>query len=289
MTNCASLTAEYMALFRAFESLRPARQRLFSDPYAPLFLSGWRRSVHRAARVGPAFWVLERLFDRNLPGARAAAIARTKWIDDGVTRALATCGQLVLLGAGFDTRALRLPAARRVRVFELDHPETSEAKQAELRKNAGLPPNVRFLTIDFNKQTPLEVLHQAGFDGVEPACFVWEGVTNYLSPEAVDASMRQFGQAAFGSALLFTYVHRGVLDDPQQFFGACKLLSRLRDIGEPWTFGFCPGETAPYLARRNLRLVEDIGVAEAWSREGRPPAEMRGYEFYRLASATVSA
>jgi len=84
--------------------------------------------------------MVERLFDRGLPGARAAGIARTKWIDDEVTRALETCRQLVLLGAGFDTRAYRLPAAQPVNTFEIDHPEMSVAKQAALRGQLGSLP-----------------------------------------------------------------------------------------------------------------------------------------------------
>jgi len=130
---------------------------------------------------------VEQLFDRKLPGARAAGIARTKWIDDEVTQALETSTQLVLLGAGFDTRAYRLPAAQRVTTFELDHPKTSLAKQAALRKEIGsLPKQVQFVSIDFNIQPVADVLSQAGFDWTQSTCFVWEGVTNYLSPEAVD-------------------------------------------------------------------------------------------------------
>jgi methyltransferase (TIGR00027 family) len=231
---------------------------------------------------------VERLFDRELPGARAAGIARTKWIDDEVTRALETCTQFVLLGAGFDTRAYRLPAAERVNAFELDYPETSLAKQATLRKAMGsLPKQVQFVSIDFNSQSLADVLSRSGFDERQPTCFVWEGVTNYLSPEAVDSVLRQIAQAARGSVLVLTYVHRRVLDDPAQFFGAERLLSRLDSIAEAWTFGLYPEEIESYLGARRLRLMRDLGVAEVWQCAGRPGSEMHGYEFYRLASACV--
>jgi hypothetical protein len=65
-------------------------------------------------------------------------------------------------------------------------------------------------------------------------CFVWEGVTNYLSPEDVDGVLRQISKSASGNILLFTYVDRKVLEHPDQFFGARKLLTRLRSYGEPW-------------------------------------------------------
>lgn len=284
----ASLTAEYMALFRAIESSRPADSRLFRDPFASLFLHGWRRWIYGLARRDPGRMLVERLLDRQSPGARAAGIGRTKWIDDAVTRALETSTQFVLLGAGFDTRAYRLPAAQRVTTFELDQPETSKAKQAILRsKMVSLPKHVQFVTIDFNQQSISDALSGAGFDARQPTCFLWEGVTNYLSAEAVDQVLRQISKAPAGSTLLFTYVDRRVLEQPEQFFGAQKLLSRLRSYGEPWTFGFHPEEIEQYLAARALRLVEDLSVADVWQSTGRPATEIRGYEFYRVASATV--
>jgi methyltransferase (TIGR00027 family) len=288
MKNRSSLTAEYMALFRALESSRPPSSRLFYDPFAPLFLHQWRKRFHALARFDLGRRFVEQLLDRSAPGARAAGIARTKWIDDEATQALNTATQLVLLGAGFDTRAYRLPSAQRVTTFELDHPETSRAKQAVLQREIGsLPKQVRFVPIDFNRQSLGDVLDQAGLDRAKPACFVWEGVTNYLSAEAVDGALRQIAQAATGSVLLFTYIQREVLDHPQRFFRAEELLSRLRSYGEPWTFGLHPEEVEGYLAARGLQLMKDLSVAEVWQRAGRSNSGTRGYEFYRLASARV--
>jgi hypothetical protein len=81
--------------------------------------------------------------------------------------------------------------------------------------------------------------------------------------------------------------HRKVIDQPERFFGARNLLSRLDSIGEPWTFGLDPGEIEQYLAVGKLRLLRDLSVAEVWRQAGRPGSEVRGYEFYRLASASV--
>ena len=278
-----------MALFRAIESSRPAESRLFCDPYAALFLNGWRKWVYQATRFHAGLRLIERLLDRNSPGARAAGIARTQWIDAEVTSALEESTQLVLLGAGFDTRAYRLPAAQRVTTFELDRSETSLTKQAILRKRMGsLPKQVQFVVIDFNKQSVSDALSGAGFDAASRACFVWEGVSNYLSADAVDDVLRQISKSAAGSVLLFTYIDRRVLDRPHQFLGAQKLLSRLRSYGEPWTFGLYPEEIGQYLSARNLRLLEDVGVADVWQRAARAAEEVRGYEFYRMASILVA-
>jgi methyltransferase (TIGR00027 family) len=261
---------------------------LFHDPFAAGFLGGRRKWLYQMARLGLARRIVERVLDGAAPGARAAGIARTKWIDDEVTAALTDAKQLVLLGAGFDTRAFRLPAARRASIFELDHPETSCVKQAALKKNGPLPERVRFITLDFNRQSVAEVLAQAGFDKTQPACFVWEGVTNYLTAEAVDTVLHQVGKAAPGSILLFTYIDRGVIENPGRFFGARKLMARLESYGEPWTFGFCPEELSAYLAARGFQLLDNLSVAEVWRRAGRSAAGRRGYEFYWLASARAS-
>jgi len=277
-----------MALFRALESLKPERSRLFCDPLAAVFLHQWRKWLYRIAQLDAGRRLVEQLLDRSAPGARAAGIARTKWIDDEVTRSLEWVTQLVLLGAGFDTRPYRLPSAQRVTTFELDHPETSLAKQVALQKAIGsIPTQVRFIGIDFNQQSIVDVLSQAGFDNTQPACFVWEGVTNYLTAYSVDGVLREIGQAAIGSILLFTYVHRGVLERPELFFGAEKLMSRLGSYGEPWTFGLYPENLEDSLASRGLRSMIDLSVAEVWQRTGRPGSDTRGYEFYRLVAARV--
>jgi methyltransferase (TIGR00027 family) len=291
VTNRASLTAEYMALFRALESLRPAASRLFVDADAALFLRGWRRWLARLATLPAGRQIAERLLDRASPGARAAGVARTKWIDDEATGALQTAGQLVLLGAGFDMRAFRLLSAEHARTFELDHPGTSLSKQAILKSaRRGLPERIRYIGIDFNRQSIAEVLLDAGFDNSRPACLIWEGVTNYLTAEAVDRTLRQIGEtAAEGSILLFTYIDRAVLASPEKFFGARRLIERLRSYGEPWTFGLDPGEVGSYLATRSFELLKDVGVSDVWQRAGRSSLEPHGYEFYRLASARVGS
>jgi len=277
-----------MALFRALESLRPPGSRLFLDSDAALFLSGWRKWLYRMACLPAGRRLAEAILDRAAPGARAAGIARTKWIDDEATDALRAATQLVLLGAGFDMRASRLPSAARAGAFELDLPETSRAKQAILeRARPAMPGRVRYAGIDFSRQSIAEVLRDAGFDASQPACLIWEGVTNYLTSEAVDGAFGRIREAATGSTLLFTYIDRAVLDHPERCFGAAKLAARLRSYGEPWTFGFHPGDLRAYLAARGFELLKDLSVAEVWQRAGRSGGRTRGYEFYRLASARV--
>lgn len=288
----ASRTAEFMALFRALESVRrPAGQRLFNDPLARGFLAPPLRLVVQLSRAPLVGAALPWFIDHRWPGARSSAVARTRLIDDALDSAVrAGVGQVVILGAGFDCRAYRLPGLQHTRVFEVDHPATSAAKQQRLRRLLGaLPPHVTFVGIDFNRQTLAEVMAGAGYDPSARTFFVWEGVTNYLTAEAVDATLRYVcTHAAAGSRIMFTYVHRGVLDGSTPFAGTEHLMVTLARAGEPWTFGLDPRALPAYLGERGLQLIEDVGAAEYRARYlGRSAQRQRGYEFYRAALAEV--
>ena len=286
----ASRTAEYMALFRALESARPASRRLFTDPLARGFLSPVLQGVVHAAGVPVLSAALPWFIDRRWPGARASGVARTRLIDDRLIAALVDgMNQVVILGAGYDARAYRLPALGRVRLFEVDHPATQAAKQARVRRMLRtLPAHVTFVPLDFNNHALPDALAAAGFDQARPAIFVWEGVTNYLSAAAVDSTLRFVGGTAAGSLLLFTYVHRDALIDPQAIPGGHRLARTLRRAGESWTFGLDPADMPNYLAARGLRLLEDSGSVEYRARYlGAHGQHLRGYAFYHVALAKV--
>jgi methyltransferase (TIGR00027 family) len=286
----ASRTAELMALFRALESGRPSKIRLFHDPYAIRFLGAslrmlvWLSYLPLVGRLVP--W----LVDLRSPGARSSGVARTRLIDDLVTQALRDgLDQVVILGAGFDCRDLRLPGIENARVFELDHPDTLAVKREQVRKLWGsLPVHVQFMEIDFNRQRLDEVLAASHLDQARPNIVIWEGVTNYLTEGAVDATLAVIGTMAPGSRVIFTYVHRDALDESADFYGINRLTRDLRRLGEPWTFGLYPEQLPEYLAAHGLRLIEDLGSTEYRKRYMAPrPANMRGYEFYRVAVARV--
>ena len=290
--NQSSRTAEHMAFFRALESKRPPRTRLFSDPYAASFLSpGFRRAV-RIASIPVLGRAIPWLADAIIPGARSSGIARTRWIDDALVAALAKgIRQVVILGAGFDCRAFRIPELRRAEIFEVDHPQTFATKREQLAQLLDREPaNLTFVQIDFNRQSLEEVLSRAGFDPAQPSIFLWEGVTNYLTAEAVTAVLRFVASCAAGTELIFTYVHRSAIDHPATFPDAEKLLRSLEKIGEPWTFGLLPDELSAFLASTGLRLRQDVDSigyrAQFMGRRGR---HMKGYAFYRVAVADVPA
>lgn len=286
--NTASRTAQYMALFRALEHRRPARKRLFTDPYAINFLDSQLKFVSRLSVIPFAQQIIANIIQQKLPGALASGIARTKYIDDLLLQTVQHgVQQVIILGAGFDTRALRLPFLKQLPVIEIDHPNTAALKTSTLRALPGqLPANIRYLQIDFNTQSLEALLQEHQVDVNIPTTIIWEGVTNYLTQEAIDHTFSILEKFIHGSYVIFTYVHKQVLEQPDTFFGATKLLKDLEDIEERWTFGFDPEDLSSYLNQFNYTLLEDAGAADY--REKYIPERvslLKGYEFYRLAFA----
>jgi methyltransferase (TIGR00027 family) len=280
MREAVSRTATVVALWRARESLRAATTRLFADPFAPAFLGRrfrWALALARLPVVGAGVpWAL---IDGHWTGSRGTVVVRTRYIDDLLEAALQRgVAQVVIFGAGFDCRAYRIRGIERTRVFEVDHPMTQGKKQAVLRRRLGaLPPHVTMVAIDFNTHTLDTVLPGAGY--------------HYLSAGAVDTLLRYVAQnAAVGSQMVFTYIHRAALEGSETFVGAERTLAVVRRVGEPYTFGFDPAALPQYPASRNLRLIEDVGARIYRERYLRPLG--RGQEplaeFQRAAVVEVA-
>jgi methyltransferase (TIGR00027 family) len=283
-----STTAEFMALFRSLESARPPEKRLFNDPLAMGFLRPSLRLVVRMSRIPILGAFVPWYIDSRWPGARTSGIARTRFIDDLSTQALRDeIKQIAILGAGFDSRAYRIPGIERARVFEVDHPDTLSAKRERVRQILGsAPAHVVCAEIDFNRQGLEEVLKAAGFSLAERTFFIWEGVTNYLTEQAVTATLRFVSTSAPGSRIVFTYVHRDVIDSLARVDGGQAIGATLQRLGEPWTFGLDPAEVSGYLKKCGLQLVEDVGSVEYRARYmDSTRCNLKGYEFYRVAVA----
>ena len=286
----ASRTAEFMALFRALESVSPEEHRLFTDVFAQGFLRPSLRLLVQLAHFRPLGILVSQVLDWRWPGARTSGVARTRYIDDACLEAIHEgFEQIVILGAGFDARAYRLAGMEKMRVFEVDHPATLAAKQQHLgHMFAIMPSHVTFVSVDFTEDRLDAVMRTAGFDPTCRTWFLWEGVTNYLNAEAVEAMFHFVRTAEPSSRILFTYIHRDVLDHPAAFSGTRSLVRTLRQVGESWTFGFDPNALPVYLQQRSLVLLADVGSVEYRTRYlGEARRHLHGYTFYRIALAEV--
>ncbi|HEY5952097.1 MAG TPA: SAM-dependent methyltransferase [Kofleriaceae bacterium] len=266
--DTSSRTAAFVAAARQLGQLLPESVRLVDDPYGAAFVS-----------PAVARWFGEKI-DRLRPLATAPGITqwilymqvRTRVIDDALRDFLAGGGrQLVLLGAGFDCRALRLPELAGVRVLEVDHPATQARKRSVLDQ-IGARSSADYVTWDFEARAMEDlpdILDEAGLDLAAPVFTIWEGVTMYLTEPAIDASLRAIrAWSAAGSQLALTYFAKSRIDAPSLITRAIKAV--VATFGEPWKFGWHPDELPAYLAERKLQLVRDIAMADA-ARELLPP------------------
>src|SRR5262245_14456994 len=159
----ASRTAEQNALFRALESSRPRGERICDDPLARHFLTWPFTLVMRFAAIPGGAKFAASFIDRRWPGVRSSVVARTRWIDDAIAAAQDDIEQIVILGAGFDTRAYCMAVLRAVDVFEVDHPDTQAAKRRVLQRLFSVAPShVRFVAVDFRRDDLIDGLRRAG-------------------------------------------------------------------------------------------------------------------------------
>ena len=195
-----SRTAEQNALFRALESTLPESRRLFEDHLARTFLTWPLTLVARLAVVPGLRELVPWLIDNRWPGVRSSVVARTRLIDDAIAASLGEhLEQFVILGAGFDSRAHRLPCLRGITVFEVDHPDTQTTKRKVLERVLSVPPkHVRFVALDFNQRDLASAMAAAGYRESARTFILWEGVTNYLTEAAVDTTLRWCSDASPG-------------------------------------------------------------------------------------------
>ncbi len=221
-----------------------------------------------AVKILPAVprWMLEFSPLRNFlvgkmfpPGIYEYVCARTKVIDSVFMAALDNhFAQVVLLGAGFDTRALRFADHNlATTIFELDVPATQKPKLQIYRKNKFMiPSRLVFASIDFNRERISDVLHKAGYQDGQLTLFIWEGVSMYLSAEAVNSTLAFIQScAAPGSWVVLDYIYASVLRQENRYYGEQDIYRFVFRSGEGWTFGLEEGEVEPFLAARGFKML----------------------------------
>jgi methyltransferase (TIGR00027 family) len=188
-----STTAEMVCSWRALETLLPADRRIVADPFARAFLGPARGALVDAASRLPAIALepLLRRADQVIQGSMTFVLARHRAIDDLLVES-PRLTQVVLLGAGYDSRSARLASALEGRtVLEVDHPATARRKAALAPATfAGVArATTTSITVDFARESLEERLVQGGQDPTRPTFWVWEGVSMYLDEGAVAATL----------------------------------------------------------------------------------------------------
>ncbi|MGW5110400.1 class I SAM-dependent methyltransferase [Nocardia sp. NPDC004123] len=256
--RAASRTAVLVCQGRAVADGRMGVGR-FSDPVAvELLVDGERELVDlvRAGAVPKGFGA--RMEYELLSATSEVLAARTVAIDDAVRESVHP--QLVILGAGLDARAWRMPELAGVAVFEVDHPASQAEKRERLGEREALA-DVRFVPVDFGKDSLGAALTTAGHDETRPTTWIWEGVVPYLtSAEVAETVIEVAKRSAPGSRLIITY------PTPNRVYHygrkAMELLLSVSGrtnpmAGEPQRSSWTPAAMAALLAEHGFSVTAD--------------------------------
>jgi methyltransferase (TIGR00027 family) len=263
MAKKAAKTGPAPTVIVALEQHFPDSTRIINDELAC-------RILPFTARAG--IWLLERLLSRDsivsrvenkIPGMWSGFLCRKRFIDDKLAEAMGYKTQVMVnLGAGFDTRAYRLPALSGVPVWEVDQPENIKAKRLRLRKVLEtIPAPVTLVEVDFDHEILSDVLTQHGYVVDMKTFFVWEAVTQYLPESSIRDTFDFLAEARPGSRLAFTYVCKDFIDG-ESTHGHEFLYEKMVLKDKSWLFGMDPSEVAGFLSGYGWHVLEHLGYEE---------------------------
>jgi methyltransferase (TIGR00027 family) len=251
----SSITASGIAVARAVESSKGQGLRICYDPFAAKFLNPW---FYRFMRIfidsGYAEWAGA--------GVQGFLVARCRYMDDLLQQMLQDgLQQLVILGAGYDSRGYRFEQLMQgVKVFEVDHPATQPQKIKKVKALLGeLPKHVAYVSLDFNHETLETKLPVYGYDESCKTLFIWEGVVMYLSPQAVDGTLHFIAHhSASGSQVVFDYIYTALLDGSVRHGEVSRMRRARRFSGEGLTFSIAQGKVQEFMVERGFVNIVDV-------------------------------
>ena len=256
MKNRRGNTAFGAAAVRLIEQYEPEDKRLFNDPVVYHLTFPLLRFLLKFKFMRDYYI---RLSDKIIPGIIGGQICRTKFIDDKTLSVLKDMEQILILGAGLDTRAYRLKGIEQKIIFEIDLPDVQRYKKQKLVKYLGkLPVSVKYIPIDFNKTKIESVLDNSSFNFNKRTLVIFEAVTQYITADAVDEVFKFISKLPNNSYLLFTYVLKDAIERKTE--SAKKLMDWSEKKKYPFIFGINPSEIASFLKGYSLEIIEDVGT-----------------------------
>jgi len=289
-----SRTAVFAALYRAVAHRESSHGGLGADYLAEHFLPAFFK-LYLKFKINRLRFI--RRSDRLTPGMYEYLLARTMFFDQLFVDALNQgVPQIVLLGAGYDTRAYRFAALNKAtNILELDI-ETTQNRKKECLYRAGIevPDRVKLVPINFNKESIKDVLERSGYERDKKTVFLWEGVIYYLEPYSVDATLDFVTKHSHHeSAITFDYAVTITAQNINDYYGVRRFVRTWREhrSGEPFKFSLAEGELKSFLERRGLTLVNHLNNREIEEtfllhEDGSPPGHIMG--LFRFAKASPS-
>ncbi|MER5601000.1 SAM-dependent methyltransferase [Streptomyces sp. NPDC002265] len=267
-SGLASNTAQLTARIRAVDAALEPGRRLLADQYARLFIPGMQLpdSTAEADR-----WLIDNAWQEG--PFFAIVLLRQRCFEDMLERAVAAgVRQAVLLGAGYDSTALRLTGHADLRWFEVDHPSTQADKLALLSQAGIDTPQVGYVPVDFEAGAALgAALAEAGFDASQPCVVGWLGVTLFLRPEAFRHTLAELsGLCASGSTLVFDYMDQSVIDGTTPYAAALSKAQEVGARGEPYLTGLTPQTADEAVRQADFWPAEKLRIPDLLRKYGGP-------------------
>jgi methyltransferase (TIGR00027 family) len=254
-----SKMAELIALHRVVESALPEGERICYDPYAVRFVNP---EIFEFARKNPEkAKALREHYERLFPGLGNSIRARVRYFDDFVKTSINEgLEQLVILGAGYDTRAYRIEGLDKIMVFEVDHPDTQCVKIEKIKKIFGhLPDHVVYVPVDFESEDLGQMLLENGYNKFQKTLFVMEGLVMYIPPKAVDETLLFIVKnSGKGSSIIFDYYHQSTVDGTSELEAAKNIRNFVLSQGEPLQFGIEEEAVEAFLTERGFSRIQNV-------------------------------
>ena len=261
-------TAQGVAKQRLIESLAKPSKRIIYDPYAENFVLG--AGIIKLMGHNFSVWLSKKF----VPGFHEHLISRTRFIDDLIKKSISEqVEQYVILGAGYDSRAYNLKLPSGLKIFEVDQPEVQKIKLSKLPDEIPNAENITYVSVDFNHQSLKNQLLNSGFDKSKSTIYTLEGVSQYITREALNSTLSELALLTPNSNATFfmSYVNRLLREDPKACFGmgyskperAAKFITNgAAKVGEPWISLYSSKEIEDLLSQNSFTLIENKTLAD---------------------------
>ena len=261
-------TAQGVAKQRYIETLAKSEVRVINDPYSKNFVIG--SGIMKLMGHKLNSWLTQKI----APGFHEHLISRTRFVDELVEKCSRDgIEQYVILGAGYDSRAHRLDLSPSIKIFEVDQKDVQDRKLSKLPIEVPNFENVTYVSIDFSHQSLAEQLLNAGFDQSKSTVFTLEGVSQYVSKDALISTIKEVQILSKDSESIFflSYVNELLSKNPEACFGkgyrnpekkAALIQSLSEKAGEPWISLYSDEEIENLLALNGFSVEENLTFAE---------------------------
>lgn len=281
-----------VAFLKAVGMLYPKEKRLFEDPLSEKLLPPSYRFFLFLMRSPGIFAFLMNLREKQTPGLVGWMFCRFRYIDDVLIGCIEKKGikAVVNLGSGMDCRAYYIPGMANIKYFEIDHPSAIAKKKTKIKRILGnLPDHVVYVPVDFERQSLEGELTKSGYDLSLKTLFIWEGVTQYISKEANESTLKFVARAAAGSNIVFTYVLKSFIDGENIHDDIKTMYKWMVKRYKLFIYGLDPAAIGDYLSKHSISLLEDVGSEQVRERYLNPANPgLKVFEIERIVLGEVS-